>query len=468
MKTAVLAILIFIFSFFAFTVSARPFNTTDSYPNNLVAINWLLNKRLDLTNLKEPISERGIENILVTNSQGVSYPKTPVIIGIINIPGFFILDKWFHVTNLTDNEIVFSDYPQYAGKYLASLYCALSAVLLFLFFKKITKNTKSSFLSAITFAFATNIFSTASQANWQHGPSLLLISIIFLMSLAKKKTTMVLITLGIVTALLAVIRISNLFYYPFLFLLLKEETNPKFKILIYSLVVFLGISTSIGLSVFWNIPYGYNSAFITALKSVNIPIAFLNLISLLISPNVGLFVYSPILILSAVPIYKAIKIKNYSNYLKFLFPTIILFLLFTSVWPYWTGGTSLGARMLTELLPILCFSIAILLSKHRTRLVKFSFVTLFLISIFISLLTTFAIDGWWFRFYTKQTPQSQLSDAWYYKPTLFQYLLKTRIIYFEKLKKENGQLTLYTNMYRPNFKTLNIINIYSSKKTILD
>lgn len=475
LKAPILSLFIFISAFYSYTLSMRPFNTIDSYPNNFVAVNWLINRRLDLTNLENEISIRGIENIIVKNKQGVAYPKTPLIVGILNIPGFTLLNWYYNIRYLTPHQIVFSDYPQYAGKILAAFYCALSAALLFLLLLKITKSTTVSFTTAIVYSFGTNIFNTASQANWQHGASLLLIILMLLSIIKDKKSLLQIFFIGSILGLLTQIRISNFFYLPFIILSFVKYTNKKWsktKTLLVACIGFLTIFAPISLlNRIYDVPYGYRDAIILAIKNLE-PIRFsLNIISILISPNYGLFIYSPVLILGLFAIRKALgKDKNDSIYLlmRNLLPTLVLFLVFDAIWPYWTGGTSLGARMLTETLPIWSLLVAIILWKNKQIYIRALFAFLLAVSITINLLTTFMIDGWWFRFYTKQTPESQLQDAWYYKPSLLEYLLKTRIFYFESFKKEGSQLTVNFNMRRHSFKTGRIEMLFEKKSTILE
>src|SRR4030042_4207773 len=475
MKTFFFSLILILTSFFAFTASARTFGTADSYPNNFVALNWLFNKRIDITNLRDNIQEKGIIGITVKNKEGILFTKTPPIIGILNIPGFFILNKIYGVNHLTNREIVFSDYSQYIGKLLASFYCTIAALLLFLFFLKIIKNTQVSFLSALIFVFCTNVFNTASQDNWQHGLSLMLILVMLLIS-TLKKTVFRYVVIGILLGVLAQIRITNVFYLPFILLLIggfdiKSWINNKiiWSFLIAFFIVFMLIS-----SFYWlfDIPYGYGSSIIDSLKTFS-PLDFLlALISIFISPNYGLFIYSPLLIISVFAAFhlknnKSVKKSTLRGFLVALMPTLILFALFNAAWPYWTGGSSLGGRLMTESLPVWIGLLVYFQLINKGIFLKGLFILLLLVSVIINIVTTFMLDGWWFRFHTKQSPEYQLSDAWFHKPTLFEYLLRTRIIYWESLKKEDNNIYVYFSMRRPTFTSKSVTTLMNEKRLIL-
>lgn len=467
--------LIFLFSFFSFTFSMRPFNTTDSYPNNLVALSWLFNRRLDLTYLYEELKLRGIEKIAVVNNQGVVYPKTPIILGILNIPGFSFLNKIYGISNLSSFEMVFSDYSQYAGKYLASFYCAASAAFLFLIALNIFNQYYSSLVTTGTYVFATNVFNTASQANWQHGISLFFITLMILLILKNNKKLWSFLLVGAIFQLLIQIRISNIFYLPLVMLALFDTLNPfkynRKKIAFFItglLIIFLPIFL---LNNLLKVPYGYQDALYLGIKKISLFKAVGAIFSILFSINVGLFTFSPVLLLGLLSIKKILQ-KGKKNQamilLKYSLPTLLIFILFCGIWPYWTGGTSLGARMLTETVPIWCLLVGLLMYLSKKHIYKILFIFLFITSFLINILTTFMIDGWWFDLYTKQTIESQFTDAWYDKPSLFEYLLKTRIIYFADFKKDGNLITSTLWMKRPTFKDKRIVDVYQKKSIILD
>ncbi len=477
-KLVFLAFNIFILTYFSFIVSMRPFNTTDSFPNNLVALNWLINKRLDLTNLSDEIQERGIVNITVTNSEGTVYPKTPLILGILNIPGFAAFNKYFGISFLTDKQMVLTEYHQFIGKYLAAFYTSLSAVFLFLLIYNLFKNTTVSILTTLTYTFATSVFNTISQANWQHGISLLFITLLLLTAIKKPKKLFNYFFAGLLLSLLTVIRISNIFYLPLIVVSLFGSFFPRRfngkqgKRLLIFILGFLTVYIPIYyLNSILKVPYGYESAIFLAFKTIS-PINFiLAVFSIFFSFNVGLFVYSPVLLLALTSIRRLISKTKKSTAELFIgnsLPTLALFIIFLGIWPYWTGGTSLGARLLSETLPIWSLLIAYFLISYRKPIAKGIFVLMFFISIFINLLTTFMIDGWWFALYTKQTPESQLTDAWFHSPSLFEYLLKTRIFYYESFKKEGDVITDTFSMRRPTFESKSIVTLYEKKSIILD
>ncbi|MFA6392165.1 MAG: hypothetical protein WCW66_05495, partial [Patescibacteria group bacterium] len=78
---------------------------------------------------------------------------------------------------------------------------------------------------------------------------------------------------------------------------------------------------------------------------------------LLISPSRGLFIYTPFLLFSvwgAVVIWrKKNHLDEYSLLLRYLLFGVVIYLLITSKWMAWFGGTTYGPRMLVDIAPIL-------------------------------------------------------------------------------------------------------------------
>lgn len=458
MKIYITCLFIFILSYFSFTANVTCFCTTDALPNNLTAFNLIFNRRLDLTNLYPYILKLDLKNITVANSQGKIFSKTPPILGILSAPTFVVLNNFYGVRTMTPIQMVYSNYGQYLGKMTAAFYTSLAAVLLFLLLWRLFSKFKPSLLGTLVFIYGTNVFNTVSQANWQHGISLFLI-LIFLHLVISKNTKMWQIVLaGLLISLATLVRISNGIYF-----LLPWLLRAKPKLLVIYFLAFIGGSLSLFiLNTKLGIPPAYQSEIIYSLTHFSVLSFFVNIFSILFSWNFGLFIFSPILILSLLG-YK----KN--SLFTSLGLIAILFLFFDASWTYWTGGTSLEARMLSESLPIwIIFLTAGFIKFSKVKTFLAFFVALFCISIFINLLTTWAMDASWFPYYTKQTPQTQVQDAWYAKPTLLGFLLSRKVVHWETLYKDGPRLMIHRIEFRFDLPSKSF-KVYENKRfAILD
>ncbi len=458
MKIYITCLIIFILSYFSFTTNITCFCTTDAIPNNLTAFNLIFNRRIDLTNLYPEILKLDLKNITVTNNQGVVFSKTPPILGILSVPTFAAINTFYGVNTLTPIQMVFSNYGQYLGKISASFYTSLASVLLFLLLMRLFSNYKASLLGTEVFVYGTNVFNTVSQANWQHGISLFILLIFLHLVISKNTKMWQIILAGLLISLATLVRISNGIYFLLPWLL---RTKPKLLI-IYFLTFIGGYLSLFILNTKLGIPSAYQSEIIYSLTHFSLVTIFVNLFSILFSWNFGLFIFCPILLLAL------LGYKKDSLYIS-LGLVAVLFLLFNASWTYWTGGTSLEARMLSESLPIwIIFLTHGFIKFSKSKIYLGLFIILFSLSVFINLLTTWVMDASWFPYYTKQTPQTQVQDAWYAKPTLLGFLLSRKVVHWETLYKDGSRLMIHRIEFRFDLPSKSF-KVYENKRfAILD
>lgn len=434
----------------------RFFPTADSLPNNFTALNLIFNKRLDLTNLRPFIKEINLLDIVIVNEQGKTFSKTPPFIGIMSVPTFMITNNYFGVKHLADQQIVFSEYHQYAGKISAAFYCALSAAILFLLLIRLKSNYKTALIITASYIFGTNIFNTASQVNWQHGISLFYICLFIYLIVSFPRKIMAMFVAGLILGILTQIRITNVFYmfFPLIFL----ARNRRFVILGFLLInIFVLFLYS-----YYQVPYGYSEAIFSSFKEISATNSIISLISIFTSYNFGLFFFSPFLVLSL------LVLKKPNFLVKSLLPTLLLFIGFLSIYKYWLGGYSLNARLLTETLPIWIVMLFYAWQKYSPKILfKTIFFSLFLISIFFNLLTTYAMDWLWFPLYIKDNSKFQIQNAWYAKPTLLPHLLQSRLIHYEFLYKDKKDIKIRSVVFRPNLDTKSVVKFSDETATIL-
>ncbi len=480
-----ICLVIFFLSFFAFTGTMYFFYTTDSLPNNYTALNIIFHKRLDLNNYQKTLG-RLEPFITIKNKNGTVFAKTPPIMGILSVPTFWVLNKYYGVKYLTEEQIVKTDYSQLIGKLSASFYCSLSAVLMFFILLKLNKNKWQSFLMTLVYFLCTNIFNTASQANFQHGISLFFINLFLLIFISNPKRNPTLIICGLIAGLFTQLRISNGFYVVFIimyFILFRKELKYKFnRLALFFIPFLLSYGVIFAMNRYFHIPNGYGGEFIESIKEFRINFFIENIIALLFSFNYGLFFFSPILLLGFISILKLFKEKNQTKEEKLiisLLPILVMFVVFASAWWIWTGGRSLNARLITEAAPILIILLNYSYREcNKSYFYKFILAFFFFISFSVNILTTYFIDPTmrWYDTYTVHQfrklkitrHETQMRNAWLMKPTLFAYILKTKWLRIVRFYKQGDKLISQEVIFRPSLKYLNLRKISDTKKVILD
>jgi hypothetical protein len=227
---------------------------------------------------------------------------------------------------------------------------------------------KIAILSTLIFAFATSTWSISSQALWQHGTIelFLLLMIYAILRNEEKPSSLWFVILGILSGLFVFCRPPDaLLLLPILgyVVLLNRRYLAHY--------VFPGIIAGL--------PFlAYNEYYFGSIiggYAQNIPLFdfsanfFPTFTGLLFSPNKGLFVFSPVLLLAFFGYFhiKSIDNKTISRLFFWFGPVLILETVLYGFFGDTGGGYSYGPRFLTSLVPVLCIYAAFFLSDTATR-----------------------------------------------------------------------------------------------------
>lgn len=208
----------------------------------------------------------------------------------------------------------------------------------------------SCFLACV-FAFCTSAWSTASRALWQHGPSMLMLSLtLYLMLLAEKRPRWIALS-GLPLACAYVIRPTNSISVVCLsiFVLIRHKKRILGFLGVAMLVAipFLALNSAIYRSILP--PYflpgriGTNTAFWEAIAAN------------LVSPARGLFVYSPVFLASVAGVLLKVRGKELGKLDVALLAVLVLHLVAVSSFKHWWGGHSFGPRFFSDMVPYLTY-----------------------------------------------------------------------------------------------------------------
>lgn len=246
----------------------------------------------------------------------------------------------------------------YFAKAASCFVAALAGVFVYLAAKELFSR-RVAVITTFIFAFATSTWSVSSQALWQHGTvELLLAALLWLILRNERKESLVNISLmGILSGLFVFNRPpDSILLIPVLvYLVLRQRSAIPW---------YIGGAILGGLPFFWynfslfgNVFGGYSENL--AFFSLNLDF-IVNYLGLLVSPNVGLFVYCPVLLLSLAG-YWIIYRKEDSVVRTALLAAgiaVLLEILLYSFFSLWSSsaGYCYGTRFLTGLIPILCLA----------------------------------------------------------------------------------------------------------------
>lgn len=238
------------------------------------------------------------------------------------------------------------------AKIAASVITALSVVFLFLAMRELVPATWATVI-ALVYALGTTAFSITSQAMWEHGPSALFLTLglFFLLKGRKKESTLPYAGLCFSIAVMmrytdALIALAIALYIVhkhrhILIRYLALSSIPAFVLLAYN-HWYLGSAFQTGyFQLDSSVP---SSQWATPLWQ--------GLAGVLFSPARGLFVYSPILLLS---LFGIVWIwRNGPIFFRYLAVGLIAIMVVCSKWFMWWGGYCYGPRLLADISPLLC------------------------------------------------------------------------------------------------------------------
>jgi len=356
---------LFLIIFIVYTINFRSIPASDTIPASFLPFSILENHNLYMDRYSAIFIQESTPSFFV-EIKGHYLSLFPIVTPLLVTPLYIITYTLLKLINYPID--VFN--PGFLlivtimEKLSASIIATLSSIFVFSSLKELT-NRRIALIGAIIFAFATNTWTISSQALWQHGMSELLLSMIiyFVIINEKKEENKNISYLGLLSGLFIYNRPpDSILLLPVLIYILSIN---KFKIIRYFSFMFAASTPFLlyNFYFFGNLFGGYNSNFdVLALNSET----WLHFIGLLISPNRGLFVYSPILVLAIFGYFKISKIVN-KRIKSFLFifglSIILNILVYSSFWHWW-GGWSYGPRFLTGMLPILIIFSGLYLDNH--------------------------------------------------------------------------------------------------------
>jgi uncharacterized membrane protein YGL010W len=268
-------------------------------------------------------------------------------------------------------------------KLSAAFIVALSAVVLYCTLNLVT-DRKRSLIITLIYAVATTNLSVTSQALLQHGPSeLAIICTLYCIVKGQKSPSWISIA-GIPAGFSIICRPTDVLIIAPLAVYILVQHPRRF------LTFCVGALPSALFQLWYNQHY-FDDPFHTQFPiftSWTTPF-FEGFIGILFSPSKGLFIYSPILILSFAGMVVAWRKSDYTL-LRYLSVGCLLTILMYSKWKAWHGGASYGPRYLSDLNPILSLALYPLNLAHlKNKYIKIVLLCALVWSIYIHCLGAF-------------------------------------------------------------------------------
>jgi hypothetical protein len=290
---------------------------------------------------------------------GHIYSYYPVATPLLVTPIVWLTNEIYPLTHRTDFYAYLAEHAPDAHtanleKLIASGIVALSAALVYLI-ARFQLQVTGSLAVTLIFAFSTSMWSTASRALWQHGPSVLFLSLgLYLTLLAVDRPSLV-FWVGLILGYAYLIRPTNSLSVALFGLYFLVNHRRRFGMYV------LGVSSVLipyimhNWATYQNVfpPYSYQ-----LFERMASPGVFGEaLLGTLVSPGRGLFVFTPIFLFCIYGAYLAARQRRLSLHTldPYLIAIVISHWIITSLFEDWGGAWSIGPRYFVDVIPFLTY-----------------------------------------------------------------------------------------------------------------
>nr|MBP7689908.1 hypothetical protein [Thermoflexales bacterium] len=253
---------------------------------------------------------------------------------------------------------------------IGSLVVALTVTLMYAI-TRLYVSRRYALLLALGLAFGTSAWSVVSRTLWQHGPSMLMLTLALYLVLRARTRPALIQFVSLPLAFAYVVRPTNsIAVVVFSLYVLIAYRRYFIRYVLWALPVavpFIWLNFSVYHALLPNY-YRWYSGF--ALNTL-----FTALIGHLISPSRGLLIYSPILLLSIAGVIIKVRRREFERHDWVVLSVMLLHWVSISLWWNWWGGASYGPRLFSDMLPYFVYwMIPVAATLARTNAIRQRFV----------------------------------------------------------------------------------------------
>lgn len=238
-----------------------------------------------------------------------------------------------------------------AQRLFASALVALAGVVMYVL-GTLTLSRPRALLLATVFIFCTPALSTASRALWQHGPSILCLSLVLLCLVKARTEPRWAGWAGLPLALSYVMRPTNSLSV-LLLSIYVVWTHPRRALKFFAGALVVAVPwCAVNLANYGEVlaPYYHSDRLET-----NAALFSEALAGNLVSPARGLLVFTPVVLLSFWGLVLEWRARTFTRLHAFLLAVVVLHWLAISTFPHWWAGHSYGPRFFTDMVPYLVY-----------------------------------------------------------------------------------------------------------------
>ena len=306
----------------------------------------------DLDEYPWQVAER--QGYAVEWRNGRAFSRYPIGPSLLAVPGVVLHDAIARLIGAASvEELIAQGRAVRVEAAVASFVVAAVTVLIFLMARWRGLGAGAATVVALVFAFCTPAWSTASRGLWQHGPSMLtLASAMTMLLLARRRDAWAAVA-GVPLGAGVLMRPTNVIALVVLTAYVLVRYPRRLRAMV------LASSSVLAAFVAWNLydfgallPAYYLPGAQPRAPWSEVPWA---LAGHLVSPNRGLLVFSPVVLLAAVGIVTQVRRRSVDAFDVALLVVLCAHFAAISWFLVWWAGHSFGPRYTTDVLPVLAW-----------------------------------------------------------------------------------------------------------------
>lgn len=382
------ALVLFLAAWTVYNLNCRPITSGDTAPAAVLPFLVVFDGTLTFDRYAGGLSSLyDGKAFFLRERNGHSYSRYPIVVPLLLSPAYLPLRLVPGIGDWPLARLIVL--ARVLEKIWASAIAAASVAALWMLLRRLTE-PKYALLLALVFGFATNTWSTSSQALWQHGMTQLtiILSLLFLHSFLTGGSRRPCALAGLFAALSFGVRPTNVLFFAISCVVLLILARDRRTILAsfggFGLLMGCGLAFY-NLRVFGTLTGGYEDEsfggeFLAGLAGVTF------------SPSHGLFVYSPVVLFALAGVFLCLRPAAIASRAIFAISACFFcsLLILYAHYSVWWGGTCYGPRYMTDAIPAAVLLMAPWLPLlKRSRLARTAFAGAAVFSLAVQLVGVF-------------------------------------------------------------------------------
>jgi len=387
------ALVLFVALFGVYLSNLRLLSSGDNVPTRLLPFSIVREGNLDLDEfdwLRRPGTKKLPYYVHTRN--GHVYSGTTIATPLLIAPLYIVADGILRTQGIDFNDVRARLMIVVMERVSAGLLVAISASLLYLLLARLVTAGWAVGLT-LTYALGTSTWAVSSQGLWPHTfNELALVTLSFILFLPAPSRAA--IALAGITAALAVVNRPQLLPFALLATLFVWRHQRRHFLAFIAVPVVAGAClTAYNLSIFRGLAggyYGFNH-FSTPLWT--------GVTGLLLSPNRGLLVFTPIAIFAFYGVIRVWRHNGVHPWFRYLTAGLAVHIVLYAKFDGWWGGYTYGPRYMTDVIPVLCLLLVpglVPLCRGRAAVILASLLIAY--GVAVQAVGVYWDDGRWNRF----------------------------------------------------------------------